>query len=1013
MAAGDYVIRRNNANTDTIPNAGSTLDLLWDTSVATNGSIISYTASTGVFTLSEAGHYLVMYSDQYGTTSTTNNERLNVRSTLFLDDGGTGTFSRIEPGNGTGYIRKNSGSQEYINYGCGIIDVSANSDLKVQYERIDNTVGTGEEPDRVANDRSGIHILKLSDDLNYGRYESSANTSTSATDGTVNQINLQSTVEQDTPFTRTTNSIDIATTNPVLVLYSLRAEFGAGGRSEFQSFLRLNGTTLINRSINQTYIRAADGANWGGMSGSALINPTSGDDLDLVVISREAGGESFRATVQLVELPTTTKQAITTQDTETGNLNAANTAFNYGTSDTIDTDVFTYTATNTNIDVDVAGDYLAFAGLGTTVANAATRAVPAISFTVEGTELQTAGNSTYIRNSGTAEFGAMQIGAILNGLSVNDSIRVLADRIGTNTGTVTGVGGLQLIQMSSIVPSTGETFTLVDSGGASYTLTGGDLTFDIDNAEFLVANAGSFTLTGGDATFEVDNPNKDLTAEAGAFALTGGAATLFAGELTGIEYKIEAEPAEYTLSGGQAYIARTCAAADLGFTDDYVIIGAASDDFDCEAVTGWTQAGSATGTLSTSTEQVIQGTTSIELRGANGVGTYTHDIGVGDGWSITDTTLYFWFYYAKGKSAAILTSTADAVVIRLFFGGTTDFADYQCTASGDEELINGFQLLSASGKNTRGGTFNFTDTDANWNREIRRVQLRLNYTAAGNDATGGLTPEPPIFMDCWFTGSTIRVEGGTRNAPKTFEQLRDYSAIAGSRDSSSATSFPLGVVEVNNAEVTLQTGVQVGNGTCNGWLATEGKSIFINQGSPETKNPIVIDANSGITLGEKESGQRNYAVRGNIVFQTDSAQADFQVKDRGAAEIYDTKFFKFRNLFFGDSTDTDSIIDLNRVTVDTSETAYFYSKNLFLEDVEIYNCRENLTNYAAVISESPKSSSNILLHDNNEGVFINNTITIEELKCQDNTNFDIVLLEGDSATVVNSVFDENKLKRVT
>ena len=61
---------RNNANTDTIPDTGSDLLLLWDTPVANVGSGITYSA--GTFTLGETGHFLVLCSDQTGTAATTN-----------------------------------------------------------------------------------------------------------------------------------------------------------------------------------------------------------------------------------------------------------------------------------------------------------------------------------------------------------------------------------------------------------------------------------------------------------------------------------------------------------------------------------------------------------------------------------------------------------------------------------------------------------------------------------------------------------------------------------------------------------------------------------------------------------------------------------------------------------------------------------------------------------------------------------------------------------------------------
>ena len=74
------------------------------------------------------------------------------------------------------------------------------------------------------------------------------------------------------------------------------------GRAEYQGILTQNGVAIPG-SWTHTYIRVTDNCDWGGMSGACLINPSSGDDVDLRVISRESGGEDFQATLQLIELP--------------------------------------------------------------------------------------------------------------------------------------------------------------------------------------------------------------------------------------------------------------------------------------------------------------------------------------------------------------------------------------------------------------------------------------------------------------------------------------------------------------------------------------------------------------------------------------------------------------------------------------------------------------------------------------------------------------------------------------
>ena len=158
---GDYLIRRNALDSSTlVPNTGSNLDALWDTPVDSKGSSITYSA--GTFTLA-SGIYLVMYSEQFATLSTTNNERLGIHGQLVI--GG----SPVEEGHAHGYIRKNGGSQEAAVHGAAIVRIASDgTSLVTRFYRDDNTTGGGEEPNRVA-DTGGVIILVLDDTHAYAR----------------------------------------------------------------------------------------------------------------------------------------------------------------------------------------------------------------------------------------------------------------------------------------------------------------------------------------------------------------------------------------------------------------------------------------------------------------------------------------------------------------------------------------------------------------------------------------------------------------------------------------------------------------------------------------------------------------------------------------------------------------------------------------------------------------------------------------------------------------------------
>jgi len=446
MSAGDFVVRRNASNTDEVVDAGSDLLLLWDTAVSSTGSGITYSA--GTFTLGETGHFLVMASDQWGTTDTSG-ARNNAKLTLNL--GGT----ELQEGYSTGYVRRSTGSQEFINFSAAIINVTSTTgtadDLQVRLERVDSaTAGT---VNRIA-DRSGVTIIKLDDTSAFGRYESSAAFTPSATAHTYNTADIGSTLEEDSPFTRTGNVVDIATNNLVLAVYSFKNDTSdtISGRTEMQGCLELGGT-VVPGSYSQTYgPRATGGCDLGGMSGMCLLEPTSGDDLELQLVSREDADEDWFGSLQLVELPSGTEAIIV--EATTGDFNASATNFAWDTNPYIDTAAFTHTTGNANLDVDNADDYIAIASMAQTSAWNEYRNVPAIGFRVNSTDTNVSGSSSYNRDGGNAEYAAVNCGALLAGLSANDNVYARADRLGTQSGTaVCGSGAMSLIRLSTLFSS--------------------------------------------------------------------------------------------------------------------------------------------------------------------------------------------------------------------------------------------------------------------------------------------------------------------------------------------------------------------------------------------------------------------------------------------------------------------------------------------------------------------------------------------------------------------------------
>ncbi len=446
----------------------------------------------------------------------------------------------------------------------------------------------------------------------------------------------------------------------------------------------------------------------------------------------------------------------------------------------------------------------------------------------------------------------------------------------------------------------------------------------------------------------------------------------------------------------------------MAYSDDYAIIGGTTtpNDFDCDAVGGWTAGGTAVTPILTNTDN-RGGTASVEMRGTAGLATYSHDISATQGFNIDAGTLNFWFRYSKGKGAAYL-GDGTTLVIRLYFNATfTEFADYQPLDNADEDLLFGWNLLQISGRNLNGGSFNFTDNDTNWQREIRRVELRLNLQNA-NDKD---TEDAPLLMDSWFYGTKIIISEGTPAAPVSIEDVETYSNDDTVNHNSSGT-FPLGLVTVDDVFVDLKCGLDIGNGSDGinneGNLRITSKFLLFNQWSSQVAQPVTVTNFSTLEFGEVDVGtDGNYGVRGCQIVMPPSRPNDITVENGGTLKLFNSKIFLFRDVFLNSG----STVEMRGVAIDSCNIVYFDATTLDLQDIEIYNNTGGAQ--CAEFTVSTDSCVNFLVHDCAQGAHFRATVTITEYLAQDNTGNDLAVLDGFEATLVDSFFDNTKFGRLT
>jgi hypothetical protein len=411
MAVGDIFIRRNEAITDAIPNAGSTVNLTWDVEESQSDAI---TYNEPFINLQE-GTYLIMYSEEFYTTNTTNNERIEINSEIHVNgQGAVGGFDQ-------GYIRKASGHQRCTVHGYMIHQVAfplTSQDIFIQVYRTDNsTTGT---VNRVAG-KGALMMFQLDPADGLGIYKTQANELTSGViEQTLQTINV---IDQTGGITNSSGVITVPSGFYVLT-YTIDLYQVATGREEIVSYISKNGTANpVNGSYASTYLRGGDGCQDGGMSNICLVEAVTNDTFQ-VRYSCPTSAQIFitagKANFSLWRLPDAVDKCII--EATTGDFNINN-AFTWDTIEHIDTNSFTATAGTDVVTSPNANYYISFANLYNSAIGSVQRGAPAINFQVDGNNTKTAIGDVYHRNSGGTGRVGLGVGDIFS-VAPNSEVKV-------------------------------------------------------------------------------------------------------------------------------------------------------------------------------------------------------------------------------------------------------------------------------------------------------------------------------------------------------------------------------------------------------------------------------------------------------------------------------------------------------------------------------------------------------------------------------------------------------------
>lgn len=479
MAAGDFLILRNSADGAILPNAGGVLDALWDTSEYVEGNAATYSA--GTFTFTNTAPYLVMYSERFDTTNTTNNERVEGQGRIRLNG------VDLVQGAGEGYIRKASGDQEMIINGIAIINATAGDTMTTRFYRGDNSVaGT---VFRVPN-FGGVQILELSAADDFAEYTTTANQTLSNAESNVTSW---STTTEESGFSRSGDTVTLSSAGRYFMCFSGPTSQTGSSRIGATVFAE-NGTTEITGVRGYSHQRGADGNQNGALGFAGIIDVAANDtitlrgDADSGSMTLDSGSKW-----QFWRLPASNETAIV--EATTGNMNT-NADFEWDTLAHIDAG-FTHTAGTTNIDVNQGCHALAFWNQGKKVIDSAQRASPVGRISINDEIVNYAASSSYHRNSGgIGAFMAHGAGALLHTIPPNSSIKLYNTELAVQGNLDVESGHLSVLKLEGLYKNYSYTFpvtvTSVDSDNA------------VDNVQAGVAIAGiEFGATQGSGVVEI------------------------------------------------------------------------------------------------------------------------------------------------------------------------------------------------------------------------------------------------------------------------------------------------------------------------------------------------------------------------------------------------------------------------------------------------------------------------------------------------------------------------------
>lgn len=419
--------------------------------------------SSGVFTPSEEGYYLVLATGRFDIT---HNNRLNVVWDILRNG------SNVAGSAGAGYARNNGNPYAYVR-AMAILYFNGSTDtFSIQHKR---DTGAGSPAGSYGWTR--LKLVRLTDNgAAYGRYGTP--TSGAYTGAVPTAISGWDVItETDTAVIELQSGgtdIKLKEANrPYLICYSLQNSDGGSSRTQRVSDLTLGGTR-VNHSGGYAYQRDSANQNAIPMSMAIVYPTTANEDINIRCWGYDADGAgSFWGTwnngswtlsstsgdagVMVIALPSTTDITIF-DDTTGGDTISGSTTVDMTIMDTVTKSGTNFTKDNdTSVSVGTATEVLAWGSIMIfRNTSSGTRNTSATRWEIEGVDQDDSTFGSYLRgDQGTQDTPNMVLASnFTDSVSANDTFQLEKFDTGTDDGLYdqTIWGGAFFIDLKTLTP---------------------------------------------------------------------------------------------------------------------------------------------------------------------------------------------------------------------------------------------------------------------------------------------------------------------------------------------------------------------------------------------------------------------------------------------------------------------------------------------------------------------------------------------------------------------------------